>query len=153
MYLIYKEEVDLMVDYVIFDVVRLAINEAIAQGKKIGFDAGAIAVEVKNLPKANSVSPTHELIFCEAATTGAFENHDKLDFLRNHVHDSHIRHLRGENIAPMSWGADSTELRYKTLLLAEEPSDYSIAIGVMGCGHEINSQVADVVLKNLPAPR
>ncbi len=139
-----------MVDYVIFDVVRAAITDAVAYGKEIGFNTGAITVEVKNLPKANSVSNIHEFVLSESMTVGAFNNRDKVDFLRKHIHDAHVRHLKGENVAPTGWGPDTIKLGYKTLYFADEPSDYSIVVGVMGGGSEINSAIVDAILKDLP---
>ena len=150
MVLIYDKEVGLMVDYMIFDVVRSAINEAVAHGKEIGFGTGAITVEVKNLPKANSVHATHKFVFCEAITTGDFNNTEKLEFLLNHVHDAHIRHLKGQAIPPVGWETDSIMLGYKTLFFASEPSDYSIAVGVMGAGGKINATIVQEILQSLP---
>ena len=142
-----------MVDYMIFDVVRATINEAIEYGKKVGFESGAIAVEVKNLPKANSVTDIHEFIFCEVMTTGGFNEHEKKEFLRAHVHSAHERHLRGENIAPTGWGAAQITIGYKTLFFAEEPSDYSIVVGVMSDHTTTSQKVLDAILHGLPDRR
>lgn len=139
-----------MVDYMIFDVVRATINEAIEYGKKVGFESGAIAVEVKNLPKAGSVTNIHEFIFCEVMTTDGFDQHEKTEFLRAHVHSAHERHLRGENIASTGWGPALITIGYKTLFFPDEPSDYSIVVGVMSDRTETSQKVLDVIIKGIP---
>lgn len=141
-----------MVDYMIFDVVRNVISDALAYGKEHDFGDGAIAVEVKNLPKADSVTKVHSFIFCEVITTDGFNHHDKEEFLRGHVHSAHERHLRGESVAPTGWGPAAITLGFKKLVFPAEPSDYSIVIGVMGDHSATNQQVLDEVLKDLPQP-
>ena len=138
-----------MVDYMIFDVVRASMNDALACGEKIGFGDGAIAVEVKNLPKADSVTKIHEFLFSEVMTTNNF-NDQKTEFLREHTHAAHERHLRGESIAPTGWGTGQITIGYKTLFFPEEPSDYSIVIAVMGDHTETNQKLLDAVIRSLP---
>ena len=137
-----------MVDYMIF--VRATINEAIEYGKKVGFESGAIAVEVKNLPKENSVTNIHEFIFCEVMTTSDFNDHQKTEFLRAHVHSAHERHQRGENIASTGWGPALITIGYKTLFFPEEPSDYSIVVGVMSDRTKTSQQILNAVLDGIP---
>ncbi len=138
-----------MVDYMIFDVVREAISNALAYGKEHDFGDGAIAAEVKNLPKADSVAKVHSFIFCEVITTDGFNHHDKEEFLRGQVHSAHERHLHGESIISKGWGPAVITLGFKKLVFPAEPSDYSIVIGAMGDHSAINQQILDEVLKDL----
>lgn len=142
-----------MVDYMILDVARKSLSDALRLGKEQGFGEGAITIEVKNLPKANSVSKIHEFAFCEVMATDNFNHQDRMDFLRSHTLDAHKRHLRGEPIPSTAWGKAPIALGYKKLHFPSEPCDYSVAVGVMGDDSHVNEMLLSQILADLPEQR
>ena len=135
-----------MLDYNVMKSLKMSLSEARRQAKAIGMDDGIIVAEAKNIPGKDSTKPLDEMCTFEETICWGTRDEQKIKFVRDYTHDSHLKKMDNRAADGVGWGAAVIAFGRIDYYYDHEPYGYSIAFSVLADNSENGRNLLNIIL-------